>query len=372
MRLARWCFGLLLGAVASCNALVGINEPEPSGDQTPGSDAGSIGVDGKALLDASSGDPSDASDGSTTTSPTSCEDASGPGLTDCGPNGGESCCATRAVSGGTYNRANDPSAPATVSPFRLDRFEVTVGRFRRFVDAVVGGFTPPGQSGIHGHVNQGKGLANVGDGGPAYEQGWDATWRVLNGDEPTWNTNLSCDPAYGYGTWTRMPGAGDARPINCVTWFEAYAFCIWDEGFLPSETEWLYAAESGADQRLLPWSNPPKVLVDDCTFANYGGDTWPSSACVDAGPNKVGSESPKGDGKWGHADLGGNVGEWVLDGYATYVTPCSDCANLVDSQRVFLGGAFNSAISGLFSSNRLGFDSLARSSLLGFRCARTP
>jgi formylglycine-generating enzyme len=53
----------------------------------------------------------------------------------CGPAQDEDCCASPAVSGGTYDRSNDPSFPATVSNFRLDRFEVTVGRFRKFVAA---------------------------------------------------------------------------------------------------------------------------------------------------------------------------------------------------------------------------------------------
>ncbi|MBM4364484.1 MAG: hypothetical protein FJ104_17530, partial [Deltaproteobacteria bacterium] len=67
--------------------------------------------------------------------PPSCQDLP----SSCGPAGDESCCASPRVTGGTYNRVNDATYPATVSDFRLDRFEVTVGRFRRFVAAVVGG-----------------------------------------------------------------------------------------------------------------------------------------------------------------------------------------------------------------------------------------
>src|SRR4051794_661786 len=46
--------------------------------------------------------------------------------------GGEDCCASSLVTGGTFNRDNDPAFPATVSDFKLDVFEVTVGRFRSF------------------------------------------------------------------------------------------------------------------------------------------------------------------------------------------------------------------------------------------------
>jgi len=42
--------------------------------------------------------------------------------------------------------------------------------------------------------------------------------------------------------------AGSLRdlPVNDVTWYQAYAFCIWDGGFLPSEAEWNYRRERQA------------------------------------------------------------------------------------------------------------------------------
>ena len=68
---------------------------------------------------------------------------SGAGMTNCG-DGSESCCTSLEVTGGTYYRtytnAGERSRratadPATVSGFRLDKYEVTVGRFRQFVTA---------------------------------------------------------------------------------------------------------------------------------------------------------------------------------------------------------------------------------------------
>jgi formylglycine-generating enzyme required for sulfatase activity len=37
---------------------------------------------------------------------------------------------------------------------------------------------------------------------------------------------------------TSSAGSKENLPINCVNWWESYAFCIWDGGFLPSEAEW--------------------------------------------------------------------------------------------------------------------------------------
>src|SRR5581483_11142627 len=73
--------------------------------------------------------------------PPSCQ-AGAPGAgNDCGPNGNESCCASPLVPCGTFQRGcggvppfdlMDPADDATLPSFRLDRFEVTVGRFRQF------------------------------------------------------------------------------------------------------------------------------------------------------------------------------------------------------------------------------------------------
>jgi formylglycine-generating enzyme required for sulfatase activity len=193
---------------------------------------------------------------------------SGPGLSNCGT-AVESCCTTLEVPGGTYDRTYDPldtngnvtltadggptgeADPASVSGFRLDKYEVTVGRFRRFVNAVLssdGGpaWTPPAGSGKHIHLNGANGLNSI-EGG--YEPGW-----VTSDNEylvPT-NANLACP---GDGTWTNTPASQENLPINCVNWYEAYAFCIWDGGFLPSGAEWEYAAAGGSLQREYPWGS---------------------------------------------------------------------------------------------------------------------
>ncbi len=92
---------------------------------------------------------------------TSCQ-ATGPGLTDCGPNA-ESCCTSLEVPSGKlhpHGFGDFGHGLSGVSGFRLDKYEVTVGRFRRFVAAWNAGYTPPAGSGKHADLRAGRGLAN--------------------------------------------------------------------------------------------------------------------------------------------------------------------------------------------------------------------
>jgi len=342
----------------------GTTDAAASADGSSNDQDGNSGADG-AVSDAADG--GDAAEGGPAPVPKSCDGVTGAGLSNCGPDGGESCCTTLMVPTGTFGRMDDGGAPATVSAFRLDRFETSVGRFRRFVSAVVvDGWRPPAGSGKHTHLHGGDGLV-LADG--SYEPGWDsASSASLPATQPTWDTNLACNATYQ--TWTSTAGNNEKLPINCVTWLEAYAFCTWDGGFLPSGAEWGYAAAGGSEQRLYPWSNPPTTSTIDCTYANYTG----GSPCVVAGPNKGGSESPIGDGKWGHADLGGNVWEFALDWFVDpYFVPCNDCAQLAPAtDKVSRGGSFNSGPSYEVTSKRFNRTPTVRGADTGFRCARAP
>jgi formylglycine-generating enzyme len=197
------------------------------------------------------------------------------------------------------------------------------------------------------------------------EAGWDSAWSSnLATTSAGWTTNLSCDPTYQ--TWTDAAAANEERPIVCDTWFEAAAFCIWDGGFLPSETEWSYAAAGGNEQRSYPWAKayPDSTIGADCTNANYSGCSGTTQ--------KVGTAL--GDGKWGQADLGGNAWEWNADWYrAIYPLPCTDCASLVPaSYRVIRGGSFLDGTLYLLASARYSIPPAGRNKVVGFRCARTP
>jgi formylglycine-generating enzyme required for sulfatase activity len=215
-----------------------------------------------------------------------------------------------------------------VSSFRLDKYEVTVGRFRQFVAAWSGGngWLPDAGSGKHSHLNGGKGLVNS-DAPGTYETGW-----VASDDSHINITQCTTDT-----TWTPSVGSRENLPIDCMDWWSAYAFCIWDGGFLPSEAEWEYAAAGGSQQREYPWGSADPGTTNQ--YAIYGcyypsgeaSDGGGASGCGPANLAPVGTAA-LGAGLWGQVDLAGSVWEWSLDcSELAYGNPCANCAALTVS-----------------------------------------
>jgi formylglycine-generating enzyme required for sulfatase activity len=280
---------LLLASLAACSWLVSLD-----------------GLSGGGAPDAGGGD------GRGAVNPSCSGGGTGAG-NDCG-DGTVYCCDAVAIPGGTFNRSNDPGSPATVSAFLLDRYEVTVGRFRRFVDANGGTVQAPPAEGAGAHPN-------------IPGSGWQSAFNQFLAATPAeLKANLACGPQPS--SWTDTPGANERLPIDCIDWFTAFAFCIWDGGRLATEAEFNFAAAGGAEQRIYPWSTPPSSTTLDPTYAVYGcSDDGGTCLLSDLPP--VGSRSPKGDAKWGNADMSGSVNEWTLDIYdPSYVVPCTDCAAL--------------------------------------------
>jgi formylglycine-generating enzyme len=286
----------------------------------------------------------------------------GRGTEDCGSVGCQAGTGNQGCPNGMECRPEEvPEFSSTVSAFALDKYEVTVGRFRKFVDAYVSNTASAPADGAGANPN-------------ITGSGWQSAWNsLLPATQAAFKdtSHLNWCGAQRFQTWTDNIGANEDKPINCMSWWEAFAFCIWDGGRLPTESEWEYAAAGGSENRLNPWGS----AVADCTYANYYVSGTGTTYCGPGGTQAVVTVGsyPAGNGKWGHADLAGDLYEWTLDWFATYPAyAVTDFANISSgSERVLRGGAFDHPLQMLRAAYRGGMCPNCISGDRGIRCSRS-
>ncbi|XZE18023.1 SUMF1/EgtB/PvdO family nonheme iron enzyme [Pirellulaceae bacterium SH449] len=188
-----------------------------------------------------------------------------------------------------------PRHRVTISrPIYMGIHEVTVGQFRRFVEA----------------TNYCTDAERDGQGG----MGLDMTTGDVNlASKYSW-----CNPGLSQE---------DSEPVVNVSWNDAVAFCEWLSRKesriyrLPTEAEWEYAARAGSESEfhfgdvaedLTQYEN----VADGTAKAKFPG--WTNTLRTRDGfvtTSPVGSFRPNGFGLY---DMHGNVSEWCRDWYGPY------------------------------------------------------
>ncbi len=249
--------------------------------------------------------------------------------------------------------ASIPERLVRLSPFYMDRYEVTVRRVR---DAMDRGFEFPAGE---------------------------------------WVTRSQIDLCH-----FTTDGSTDELPMNCISKEAAEAFCRFDGGrSLPSEAQWEYAATSGGRETIYVWGDRPPTC-DDAVFARIGrslsdrfgvaylatlGGTG-QCAALGEGPQPVGSMATDSNAQ-GIMDLEGNLQEWTRDSFVPLTDECWQAPFLVDpvcdtgttTTYIVKGGIWSGVLGSLPVSLRKGsphdsaigtpgapFEGFAN----GFRCVR--
>ena len=199
---------------------------------------------------------------------------------------------------------------AITNPFWLSRTEVTVGAYERFIE----------------------------DGGYKEEQYWQAGTAGGTGDPLDWMSQRS------------QPD----EPVVGISWYEAFAYCAWAGGRLPTEAEWEYAARGGQEGRRYPWGNQATE-----TDASFSSERQPVASFR--------------QNDWGLYDVSGNVWEWTQDWYREDYyqnSPNSDPRGPRKGElRVTRGGSWKSGTASVLRlSGRYGRQPEERTEGIGFRC----
>jgi tetratricopeptide (TPR) repeat protein len=157
----------------------------------------------------------------------------------------------------------------------------------------------------------------------------------------------------------------DDHPVVKVSWYGAVKFCEWLSQVsgrtwrLPNNSEW----EAAVGKTKFPWGDyfPPKQEDGNYRIREDGGDDR-SGAGIDGvrGTASVGSFKAN---PLGFLDLGGNVSEWVGDGFD---------ASDKKARRIYRGGCWYDGRSRVEVSEISSYAPADWSLLIGFRLALEP
>ena len=215
-----------------------------------------------------------------------------------------------------------PEHRVFVEGFYMDKFEVTIERWKKFIDA-------------HPGWSQGDGTAAT--------------------STPTWvGTELKTEHAQ--------------LPIAQVTWRSAQQYANWAGKQLPTEAMWEKAAR-GTDARWYPWGN------DKPDSQKHGVLSMTDSPLPGVRP--VGSY-PAGASPYGCLDMAGNVYEWTSEWKEPYPNnpEAPDSATLLKEWGhrfvALRGGSFYHTRHSYRVSKRFGFEENETYFHVGFRTAWYP
>ncbi len=212
------------------------------------------------------------------------------------------------IPAGQFTMGDDESSPIRqlfVDAFYLDRFEITVGRYRQFLEST--------------------GSANVPD-----------SWEEATNDD---------------------------QPVIGVSWNDAHAYCRWAGRRLPTEAEWEKAAR-GIEGRRYPWGDASPT-IDFANYQNHApgpyGSALTSVGALPAGRSARGVDDMSGNAaEW--------VADWFTESFPRDET-FNPKGPATGDKKVIRGGGRYDAAERVSAVARQYASPETRTDDIGFRCA---
>ena len=187
------------------------------------------------------------------------------------------------------------------------------------------------------------------------------TFEVTNGRFAKFVAAIQSEPPWGFAD-QETPVIQAERPVRWVNWMEALGYCLWAGKRLPTEAEWEKAAR-GTDGRTYPWGNDPPTAAHAVFGLTEAAETVSPIGNRDKGQSPYGVHDLAGNlYEW--------VTDRYDEEFYTTNPPRNPRGPGEGTTKVQRGGSYTNSPYRLRSSFRTKGDPTEHDPHVGFRCAQ--
>jgi formylglycine-generating enzyme required for sulfatase activity len=187
------------------------------------------------------------------------------------------------------------------------------------------------------------------------------TFEVTNGRFAKFVAAIQSEPPWGFAD-QETPVVDAERPVRWVTWLEATGYCLWAGKRLPTEAEWEKAAR-GTDGRVYPWGNEPPTAAQAVFGLKEGAETASPIGDHPQGRSPYGAQDLAGNlYEW--------VSDWYDDAFYQTTPTHNPRGPLEGTAKGQRGGSYINSPYRLRATFRTKSDPTEHDPHVGFRCAQ--
>jgi formylglycine-generating enzyme required for sulfatase activity len=187
------------------------------------------------------------------------------------------------------------------------------------------------------------------------------TFEVTNGRFAKFVAAIQSEPPWGFAD-QETPVVHAEQPVRWVNWLEATGYCLWAGKRLPTEAEWEKAAR-GTDGRPYPWGPEPPTPAHAVFGLKEGTETVSPIGNRDKGRSPYGVHDLAGNlYEW--------VTDWYDDAFYTLQPTINPRGPGEGTAKVQRGGSYINNPYRLRASFRTKGDPTEHDPHVGFRCAQ--